>query len=456
MRSICLNFEINKPALDFSIENINSEDVIKFNTKLAQELVDKYYSKINAIIGEIISEFGSLVKFSFNISASTIFYYQEFAPSFLNDISKLDYRCISFNKYVSQIDGYSSLSKLTKELDLHEKNISETFNIKTSEIICLGKHINQNTIKNISNSGIKAIISNKTIDNISVNQIININDNFDVKLLQTDEYFSDLFVDNKISMTKIISNLNNTPDTLQFINLNLNYSDFIDNEQLFTKLRNFPEKVMSMSNFTFNSVDEIVKYAEVSQMEDQIIFPKTIFDILNENDVYRTNKKSFLKITQLISSYNSEDYIWNEVNSIDLYTNYENGFYSKPYIKQYLKIYRNTKVSTLIGRKYFALEAIINTYLEQDFLNTSHHKFTDLATMPKVKLKKLLSLVDAETIFYSIQNQSNILKDKVLSNISLKALANIEDLMETPVSDISNIEIRNARRRVLSKLKKMY
>ncbi len=454
MRSICLNFEINKPAMDFSVEN---NDFVKFNTDLAKDLVNNYYSKINLIIADIISEFGSLVKFSFNISNSTINYYREFAPDFLTELSKLDSRSISFNKCISQLDSFDDSNKFTKELHSQQENISEIFNVKTSSLIYLGDFVTDNTLQNIPSNNIDAIISKTIIDSNNVNNIIRIDENFDIKLLQTDIDFSSLFVDNKVSINKIISFLNQVPDSSQLVNLNLNYTDFVANEFLFDKLRNFPEKVMSNSNFTFNSVSELVKYADISDTDFTSKFPKSIFEILNENDIFKTIRKQFHKLDSTISNYKEiqDTSIWSELNNTDLYSNYENNLYFKSYFKQYLKVYRNTKVATLVNRKIIVLKEQLDNHLEQDFLQNTQHRFTDLETMPKVKLKKLLSMVDAETIFYSIQNQSNTLKDKVLSNIPLKVLSSIEQLMEIDTNEIPYIEIRNARRRVLSKLKKM-
>jgi len=87
-------------------------------------------------------------------------------------------------------------------------------------------------------------------------------------------------------------------------------------------------------------------------------------------------------------------------------------------------------------------------------VNIAYNKFSDLAVIPKQKLKAVLSSFDAETILFALQNANNTLKDRVLSNVTNKVLAEFETLDEK-VKGFEENKVRNAKRKILNKIKKI-
>jgi len=95
-----------------------------------------------------------------------------------------------------------------------------------------------------------------------------------------------------------------------------------------------------------------------------------------------------------------------------------------------------------------------NDINEESKTSSSYGKFTDLTKIPKQKLRSILANFDAETLIYALQNVNANLKDKVLSNITNKALADFERL-EDKITDFESNKIRNAKRKILNKIKSL-
>ncbi|OYT11241.1 MAG: hypothetical protein B6I18_04900 [Bacteroidetes bacterium 4572_112] len=454
MRSICLNFEINH--IEFISNNINDE-IDSQSIELSKKLVESYYSKINNVLAEISNEFGSLFKYSISISNESIAFYKEHFPAFIDELKELNKRSISFPLCVSSLSDITNINKFNTEIQEHKNSVNSILSFETTDVLFASNLFTKNLFDKVYRSKIKAIWASTIVNKQYVNKLIGIDDVEGVELLQSDNELCAMFIDDKYKLSDIINKLNDKSADTQLVNLSFNYSDFIDNDTILDKLRSFPEQLMSESNFTFSSLSEIINYAESEFIPKYVnTLPESI------SNLEGINKDSLLLISKFESINNDihkckeieRSKLWNYLNSTSSIANLNNKVFDKQFIGNNCDFDSQKQFSMQIKNLYLQLSSNIDDCLENDNLKNAQYRFTDLENMPKVKLKKLFSGVDAKTILYSIQNQSAMLKDRVLSNIPYRVLDEIEELIAVD-NDFDKVEIRNARRRILSKLKKI-
>ena len=454
MRSICLNFEINH--IEY-LSNQNKGEIDSESIALSNMVANSHFSNVNKALSDISSEFGSLFKYSISISKDSIAFYKKHIPWFITEIKELNNRSVSFPLCVSSLSNISSYSKFNGEYYDHKLFIKETFDNDTTDVLFAANLFTKDLYDKVSKSKIKAIWINSHTDNDSINKLINIDDVQGVELLQSDIELRTMFIDSKFSLSDIIDKLNNKPSDTQIVNLSFNYFDFVDNNSLLQKIKDFPEQLMSDSNFTFSSLNEIINYANSEYI------PKFIDGIADNvsqiQDINPDAVQLFMNYEAIIEDINKckeieKSIAWNYLNSTNLVSLVLNKVFDKHYFNDNCSFKSHKAFYNNVDGIYANLISDLDFCLDNDNLKNSQYRFTDLEKMPKIMLKKLFSGLDSKTIYYSIQNQSLMLQDKVLSIIPYRVLDDIEEIMANSDS-IDKIEIRNARRRILSKLKKM-
>ncbi len=445
MRSVCLNFEISNPIGGLASSMNNSID----SEKIAKELVVKNYNGIIKTLNNLSSEFGSLFKYSISISEDALIFFQNNFPEFIDSINSLNRHSMSLNQCVSNIDSIDNNNKFSIELVRQKEKLNSLLNFPFANVINIGDYFTRNVITNSIKSGLKAICYNSDTD--VNNSIIQINDLSDLKLIKEDYIIQKMFKADANSLDEIVLYLKAKSENTQLVYFNLNFSDFVNNKSLLEKLSLFPEKLMSESDFTFNSLSEIISYS-CATIENSFLdtVPENLYSLFKAdsflNKYMGIYKKINLKISKCRALEISNE--WQDINSLQFITNYTKGFLLKEYFNKKINV-NNEKIKQLVN-----FEANLEACIKASFIN-KYSRFADIERLPKIKLKKMLKGFDGRTIFYSIQNQSPGLKDKILSNIPLHILDEIELLIEEIGDGADSIEIRNARRRVLSKLKKI-
>ena len=448
MRSICLNFEINHIQCNNSELSDNEKRL--FNEDINRELIKKYYSKINDILIKISSEFGSLFKYSISISKDSLGFYNTYNPSFIDSLKQLNKLSVSYLHTLSSLSAITNSNKLTNEITDYQIYIRSLLNKECTNILYDSGLLNKELLNSINKSDISAILVNKSFDNNN-NKVLLSDEIHNIKLLQNDSGFLTSFIDSNNDLDSIINILNNKPDDTEIVNININYSDFIDNEVLLSKLKEFPEKLMSESNYAFISLEDAFNYSEAKYIAASIdSIADNILSINYENEY---SKQLIIECENVANEVYrcrtiEKSDLWRQISSINLYRNFETDIYANQEIKE---LESPAIIIDYVLSDYNRLVSSLDICNEGN--DSYKTRFADIENMPKLKVKKLFSGFDAQTILYSIENQSAELKDRVLSNIPYKILDEVESIMSD--SKISKIEIRNARRRILTKLKKI-
>ncbi|MCK5846301.1 MAG: hypothetical protein KAG84_02600 [Bacteroidales bacterium] len=455
MPSVCLNFEINHIDNILNIKGIDSlnENSIK---KISNDIVINHYLKVNKVLSEISDEFGSLFKYSISISNETLLHYRKYAPEFLKSISVLNKRSIAINSTISNVYSIDSKNKLNNEIADNSELIYDLLGFKSSDILFANNFVCADLLNNIDSTTIGAIWANNNLYKDYINEVLLIDEAIDLKLLQAETDLQSAFMNDTLDLASIINTLNSKPDNTQVVNININYSDFINNDVLLKKLRDFPEILMSESNYAFSSSSELINHVQaVSIPNNNKKLDDTIADILMRDEKSKSFATHINSINADINKCKNieKSELWKSVSSLNMVSNINNEVYSKAYIVRLLGI--SDSFENIIDNKFEELINTLDVCLEEDNLKNSQYRFADIETMPKVKLRKLFKGIDASTIYFSLQNQSIILKDRVLSNIPYKILDKVEEQMQNETTNDNKVEVRNARRRLLSKLKKL-
>jgi len=108
---------------------------------------------------------------------------------------------------------------------------------------------------------------------------------------------------------------------------------------------------------------------------------------------------------------------------------------------------KQKEIKAVITKKAETTEVVDNT-------ENKTYRFADLEKMSNAKLKSLLSKFDSDILIKALHKTSDLLKDKLLSNVSNKVLEEFEAMNDT-LKEFSDNERKNARRRIMNQLKKM-
>jgi len=287
--------------------------------------------------------------------------------------------------------------------------------------------------------------------------------------------------------------LNEIDDRQEVINLFMDYETFGEHQWpetgIFDFMRALPERVMSNTNFTFNTPSEVSSHL-------QAVAPINVPDPISWADEERDltawlgnelQDEAFDKLYQLEDKVKKcDDYQlikdWEYLQTSDHFYYMCTKWFSDGDVHKYFNPY-GTPYEAFINYMNVLSDFIIRVdeyvnaipqeapkvikqkaevkkvvkekvKVESESEDQKSYRFSDLASIPKQKLKSLLASVDAETLVHALHEVDLNLKDKVLSNIPTKVLKEFEKL-EDEVSDVVTKTKNNARRRILNKLKKM-
>jgi alpha-amylase/alpha-mannosidase (GH57 family) len=250
-------------------------------------------------------------------------------------------------------------------------------------------------------------------------------------------------------------------------------------------MRALPEKVLSHTNFSFNTPSELSKHL---QPISAIHVPHPISWADEERDLTawlgnELQDEAFDKLYELEARVKQCDDAqiqkdWEYLQTSDHFYYMCTKFFSDGDVHKYFNPY-GTPYEAFINYMNVLSDFIIrvdecvahkprkNKELKeasaekpapnhevQKSTEKKSYRFADLEKMSNAKLKTLLSKFDTEILIKALHKTSDSLKDKVLSNVSNKALEEFEALSES-IKEFSDNERKNARRRIINQLKKL-
>ena len=486
MKSICFYFQVHQP---YRLKRYRFFDIGKDhhyyddyqNSYIARRVADKCYLPMNQVLLDLIKEFGSNFKVAFSISGTAIDQFEAYTPDVIDSFKRLaETGSVEFlsETYTHSLSALKSKEEFTKQVKKHQAKMMELFNLKpktfrNTELIYsddIGAMVADMGFNTMLTEGAKHILGWKSPNYLYTNAI-----NPRLKLLLKNFQLSD-DIAFRFSQTswegwpltteKFVSWINDIDQKEEVINLFMDYETFGEHQWestgIFDFMRALPEKVLSMSNYTFNTPSEV---AEHLQPVSAIHVPHPISWADEERDLTawlgnELQDEAFDKLYQL-------EHKVKEINDPVMIKDWEylqtsDHFYFNPYgtpyeaFINYMNVFSDFEIRVNDGYENLRKErkkasknidnqeAIASGISSQNRIK----RFSHLISVSDGKLKSSLKNFDSKIIFNAISKTKEELKDKILSNVSKKTLSEIEVLFEEGSNPTEN-QVKYARKQIL-------
>ena len=508
MRSICFYFQVHQP---YRLKHYRFFDIGKDhnyydeyqNEFIARRIADKCYLPMNQLLLDAIKEFGSMFKVSFSISGTALDQFEQYTPEVIDSFRRLaESGSVEFlsETYTHSLSALKSKDEFTKQVKKHQDKIMDLFGVKpitfrNTELIYsdeIGAMVADMGFSTMLTEGAKHILGWKSPNYLYTNAI-----NPKLKLLLKNFQLSDDIAFRfsqqsweswPLTTEKFVGWLNEIDSKEEVVNLFMDYETFGEHQWpetgIFDFMRALPERVMSNSNFSFNTPSELSNHL---QAVAPIHVPNPISWADEERDLTawlgnELQDEAFDKLYELEAKVKKCDDVqlikdWEYLQTSDHFYYMCTKWFSDGDVHKYFNPY-GTPYEAFINymnvlsdfiirieecvkyngkqKKESSTDSFIDNVTDEakEILEPLYTKFNDLTAMPKQKLKTLLSGIDTETLILGMQNANNNLKDRVLSNITNKALLEFEK-MEEKFKPFDEKDIRNAKRRIINKIKKI-
>jgi alpha-amylase len=511
MRSICFYFQVHQP---YRLKQYRFFDIGKDhnyydeyqNGFIARRVADKCYIPMNQLLLDSIKEFGSMFKVSFSISGTALDQFEQYTPDVIDSFRKLaETGSVEFlsETYTHSLSALKSKDEFTKQVNEHQARILDLFGVKpttfrNTELIYsddIGAMVADMGFETMLTEGAKHILGWKSPNYMYANAI-----NPKLKLLLKNFQLSDDIAFRfsqqsweswPLTTEKFVGWLNEIDEKEEVVNLFMDYETFGEHQWpetgIFDFMRALPEKVMSNTNFTFNTPSELTKHL---QPISAIHVPNPISWADEERDLTawlgnELQDEAFDKLYELEGRVNQCDDAqiqkdWEYLQTSDhfyymctkFFSDGDVHMYFNPYgtpyeafinymnvlsdfiirVDEYIANKPKTKKEIKIAKTEEKAKKKLISKVENE--EKKSYRFADLEETSNAKLKILLAKFDADILIKALHNTSDTLKDKVLSNVSNKLLLEIESLNDK-LENFSDKERKNARRRILNQLKKL-
>ncbi len=514
MKSICFYFQVHQP---YRLKRYRFFDIGKDhhyyddyqNEFIARRVADKCYLPMNQLLLDAINEFGSMFKISFSISGTALDQFEQYTPEVIDSFRRLaESGSVEFlsETYTHSLSSLKSKEEFSKQVRKHQQKIQDLFGQKpttfrNTELIYsdeIGAMVADMGFNTMLTEGAKHILGWKSSNYVYTNAI-----NPKLKLLLKNFQLSDdiafRFSEQSwgewpLTTEKFVGWLNEIDEKEEVINLFMDYETFGEHQWpetgIFDFMRALPEKVMSHTNFSFNTPSEVSSHLQAvapihvpypiswadeerdltawlgNELQDEA-FDKlyqleakvkkcTDASIIKDWEYLQTSDHFYYMCTKWFSDGDVHKYFNPYGTPYEAFINYMNvlsDFIIR--LDECIDIVAKSKPKRENPIKKPAPEISKKKSTEKKKEEkTKTYRFKDLSSIPKQKLKTVLANITIETLVYALNNADTNLKDRILSTIPTKALKEFEQL-EDKMTDISANAIKNAKRRILSKLKKI-
>ena len=283
MRSICFYFQVHQPMRlkNYRFFNIG-EDHDYFddhnNAEIMRKVARKNYLPMNALLLDLINEYGSAFKVSFSISGTALDQFEAYAPDVLDSFKRLAATGqVEFlaETYAHSLSALKSKDEFTKQVQRQSAKIETLFGQKpttfrNTELIYsdeIGAMVADMGYDVMLTEGAKHVLGWRSPNYLYTNAI-----NPKLKLLLKNFQLSDdiafrfsqqSWKEWPLTTEKFVGWLNQLDPKEEVINLFMDYETFGEHQWeetgIFDFMRALPGRVFSHSNFTFNTPGELGK-----------------------------------------------------------------------------------------------------------------------------------------------------------------------------------------------------
>lgn len=276
MRSVCFYFQVHQPfrlnTYRFFDMGTNHYYFNEYqNQYLVKRIAEKCYLPMNDLILKLINKHGTAFKVSFSISGMALDQFEFYAPEVIDSFKKLAATgCVEFlaETYAHSLSSLISKTEFERQVEKHRQKIKSLFGqtpetFRNTELIysdSIGEMVANMGFKTMLTEGAKHILGWKSPNFLYCNSI-----NPKLKVLTRNHELSDdisfRFALKSVTAGKFASWLNKVPEKEECVNLFMDYETFGEHQWketgIFDFMESLPEKVLSKTNFTFNTPSEV-------------------------------------------------------------------------------------------------------------------------------------------------------------------------------------------------------
>lgn len=283
MKSICFYFQVHQP---FRLRNYRFFDIGRNhsyfddiqNAWICRRVADKCYLPTNKLMLDLIKQHGGAFRISYSISGTALDQFEKYTPEVIDSFRALaETGCVEFmaETYTHSLSALKSKQEFTDQVRIHSHKIETLFGLKpkvfrNTELIYsddIGNMVADMGFSAQLTEGAKHILGWRSPNHAYAHPYRD-----DIKLLLKNFQLSDdiafrfsqhtwpgypLTADKYVDWLNQIDN-----DNPECINLFMDYETFGEHQWketgIFEFLKHLPSKVLSRSDYTFNTPSELV------------------------------------------------------------------------------------------------------------------------------------------------------------------------------------------------------
>ncbi len=499
MRSICFYFQVHQPYrlkryrfFDIGKDHYYYDDYQ--NSYIARRVADKCYIPMNQLLLDLINEFGVNFKVAFSISGTALDQFEQYTPDVIESFKRLaETGSVEFlsETYTHSLSALKSKDEFSGQVQKHREKIKELFNVKpvtfrNTELIYsdeIGAMVADMGFKTMLTEGAKHILGWKSPNYLYTNAI-----NPRLKLLLKNFRLSD-DIAFRFSQTsweawpltteKFVNWLNAIDQKEEVVNLFMDYETFGEHQWaetgIFDFMRALPEKVLSGTNFTFNTPAEVSSHLQpvapihvphpiswadeerdltawlgnelqdeafdkLYSLEDKV---KAVNDpvLTRDWEYLQTSDHFYYMCTKWFSDGDVHKYFNPYGTPYEAFINYMNVFsdfeirVNEAYAARKKELKKEKNAAEIENTKSKAVKKTVK-------------RFSHLMEVPDSKVKAALKAFDSKVIYNALSSASEELKDKIMSNIPQKTLEKLEEYTSRKLP-VSENQVKYARKQIL-------
>jgi alpha-amylase len=523
MRSICFYFQIHQPYrlrtyrfFDIGEKHDYYDDFN--NSFIMRRVADKSYLPMNALLLDLINEYGAAFKVSFSISGIALDQLAEYAPDVLESFKKL--AATGNVEFLSETNSHSlaslkSREEFEKQVKLHTEKIEKYFGVtpktfRNTELIYsddIGSMVADMGYNLMLTEGAKHVLGWRSPNFLYASAV-----NPKLKLLLKNFQLSDdiafRFSEQNwsewpLTTDKFVDWLNNIDEKEEVVNLFMDYETFGEHQWaetgIFDFMKNLPAKVFAKSNYTFNTPSELgeklqpvgpisVPYPVSWADEERDLtawlgndFQDEAFDKLYqlENRIKQCNDEQIKRDWSLLQTSDHFYYMctkWFSDGDVHKYFNP----YGSPYeaFINYMNVLSDfmirldkhcasseedvKNIKDLAGKLMDEVEDVAKKKIgatkkkvKKTYQESKDLRLEDIKDMSNAAVKKLLKEIDINELAIALKDAEAEVREKILPNLGKKARKTYDDLQKD-LKKFKKKDIKKYRKTLEDKLKELF
>ncbi len=523
MRAICFYFQVHQPMRLRSYRFFDIGEKQDYfddhnNSYIMRKVAQKNYLPMNALLLDLINEYGTAFKVSFSISGTALDQFEAYAPDVLESFRRLAQTGqVEFlaETYAHSLSALKSKEEFTKQVNMQAQKIEQLFGQKPStfrntELIYsdeIGAMVADMGYKVMLTEGAKHVLGWRSPNYMYTNAI-----NPKLKLLLKNFQLSDDIAfrfsqqswgEWPLTTEKFVGWLSQIDPKEEVVNLFMDYETFGEHQWeetgIFDFMRALPARVFSHSDFGFATPKEL---GEKLQPVSAIHVPHPISWADEERDLTawlgnELQDEAFDKLYALEEKVKhcndpkiQQDWLY--LQTSDHFYYMCTKFFSDGDVHKYFNPY-GTPYEAFINYMNVLSDFIIRVEKETDFTDTEvkevkeaaktllekteklakkktretqkavkakldktkNMNFEDIKNLSDTAVKKLLREIDLNKLSMAMEDAGEEIREKILPNLGKRARKQFDEL-EKELKKVKKSDINRYRKEIETKLRDLF